>query len=109
MFKQIAMITQGEFWELLNAKTEQRTEILRTIFMTDPYKNIEYKLKDRMNHSFGIKNTAENSIIQYFEDAVAEKEEESAEKCSLAQELSGLQEKAKEFGSAWYVGVELSL
>lgn len=108
-FKQIAMIAQGEFWELLNAKTEQRTEILRTIFMTDPYKNIEYKLKDRMNHSFGIKNTAENSIIQYFEDAVAEKEEESAEKCSLAQELSGLQEKAKESGSAWNVGEMLSL
>ncbi|MBP3912787.1 MAG: SMC family ATPase, partial [Lachnospiraceae bacterium] len=34
-FKQIAMIAQGEFWELLNAKTDQRTEILRTIFMTD--------------------------------------------------------------------------
>ena len=108
-FKQIAMIAQGEFWELLNAKTEQRTEILRTIFMTDPYKNIEYKLKDRMNQSFGIKNTAENSIIQYFEDAEGEKEEEAAEKCSLAQELSELQEKAKESGSAWNIDEMLSL
>ena len=34
-FKQIAMIAQGEFWDLLNAKTEQRTEILRTIFLTN--------------------------------------------------------------------------
>ncbi|MBC8563387.1 AAA family ATPase [Jutongia huaianensis] len=92
-FKQIAMIAQGEFWELLNAKTEQRTEILRTIFMTDPYKNIEYKLKDRMNHSFGIKNTAENSVIQYFGDAVAEEE----------GELSELQERAKGSGSAWNI------
>lgn len=108
-FKQIAMIAQGEFWELLNAKTEQRTEILRTIFMTDPYKNIEYKLKDRMNRSFGIKNTAENSIIQYFGDAVAEKEEESAEKCSLAQELSELQERAREAGSAWNIDEMLEL
>ncbi len=108
-FKQIAMIAQGEFWELLNAKTEQRTEILRTIFMTDPYKNIEYKLKDRMNQSFGIKNTVENSIIQYFGDAEGEKEEEAAEKCSLAQGLSELQEKAKESGSAWNVDEMLSL
>ena len=42
-FKQIAMIAQGEFWDLLNTKTERRTEILRTIFMTNGYKNIEYK------------------------------------------------------------------
>ena len=33
-FKQIVMIAQGEFRELLNAKTEERTEILRTIFGT---------------------------------------------------------------------------
>lgn len=31
-FKQIAMIAQGEFRDLLNAKTEQRTEILRSHF-----------------------------------------------------------------------------
>ena len=37
-FKQIAMIAQGEFWDLLNAKTEERTEILRTIFMTEGYR-----------------------------------------------------------------------
>ena len=40
-FKQIVMIAQGEFWDLLNAKTDQRTEILRTIFLTNGYKNIE--------------------------------------------------------------------
>ena len=45
-FKQIVMIAQGEFWDLLNAKTDQRTEILRTIFLTSGYKNIEYKLKE---------------------------------------------------------------
>ena len=35
-FKQIAMIAQGEFFDLLNAKTDKRTEILRTIFLRGP-------------------------------------------------------------------------
>ena len=50
-FKQIVMIAQGEFRDLLNAKTEQRTKILRTIFLTGGYKNIEDRLKDRMDAS----------------------------------------------------------
>ena len=65
-FKQIAMIAQGEFWDLLNAKTDKRTEILRTIFQTDGYKAIEYKLKDRMDSGLVSKKKAENSILQYF-------------------------------------------
>ena len=43
-FKQIVMIAQGEFRDLLNAKTDQRTEILHTIFLTNGYKNIEHKI-----------------------------------------------------------------
>ena len=50
-FKQIVMIAQGEFWGLLNARTEQRTEILRTIFLTSGYKKIEAILKERMDAS----------------------------------------------------------
>lgn len=94
-FKQIAMIAQGEFWELLNAKTEQRTEILRTIFLTDGYKNIEYKLKDRMDASYAVKKKAEDSIIQYFGDVSADESEE------LAEALVELQERAKGAGSVW--------
>ena len=45
-FKQIVMIAQGEFWGLLNARTEQRTEILRTIFLTSGYKKIEASQKE---------------------------------------------------------------
>ena len=54
-FKQIAMIAQGEFWALLNAKTDDRTKILRTIFQTSGYNNIEYRLKDRMDASYKLK------------------------------------------------------
>lgn len=65
-FKQISMIAQGEFWNLLNAKTEERTKILRTIFLTDGYKNLEFKLKDKMDASFKEKSGSEHSILQYF-------------------------------------------
>ena len=102
-FKQIAMIAQGEFWELLNAKTEQRTEILRTIFLTDGYKNIEYKLKDRMDVSYAVKKKAEDSIIQYFGDVSADESEE------LAEALVELQERAKGAGSVWNLEEMLQL
>ncbi len=102
-FKQIAMIAQGEFWDLLNAKTEQRTEILRTIFMTNGYKNIEYKLKDRMDTANSKRITAEHSIVQYFGDVSADVEDENYE------ELSELQERANRSSSAWNLEELLSM
>lgn len=94
-FKQIVMIAQGEFWDLLNAKTDQRTEILRTIFLTNGYKNIEYKLKDRMDASYKIKDQAERSIIQHFEDVLASEEDK------LSSELEELKSRTGRSGSAW--------
>lgn len=101
-FKQIAMIAQGEFWDLLNAKTEQRTEILRTIFMTGGYKNIEYKLKDRMDNSNGKRLRTEQSIILYFNDVKADEGDE------LFNELEDLKEKANRSNSAWNIDELLS-
>lgn len=97
-FKQIAMIAQGEFWELLNAKTDKRTEILRTIFMTDGYKKIEYLLKDRMDESVRCLKDTENSIVQYFRDVA------SGEGSGAAEELARMQERACGSGSAWNLG-----
>lgn len=93
-FKQIAMIAQGEFWNLLNAKTEERTKILRTIFMTDGYKRMEDKLKDKMDAANNIKTKAEQSIVQYFLDVTTEND-------AFATRLQTLQEKAKQSNSAW--------
>lgn len=94
-FKQIVMIAQGEFWALLNAKTDQRTEILRTIFSTDGYKKIEDELKARMDASADLKKTAERSIIQDFQDVAADEANE------LFDELEELKSSAGESGSAW--------
>lgn len=94
-FKQIAMIAQGEFWALLNAKTDDRTKILRTIFQTSGYNNIEYRLKDRMDASYKLKAKTEDSIVQYFADVSVDADDE------LAEQLSNLQSRAKRSGSAW--------
>jgi exonuclease SbcC len=102
-FKQIAMIAQGEFWDLLNARTEQRTAILRTIFMTGAYKNIEFRLKERMDRKKKEKERAEQSIVQYFRDVRADEDD------VLYAELAGLQEKAKETGSVWNLQEMLDL
>lgn len=94
-FKQIAMIAQGEFWDLLNASTEDRTKILRTIFMTSGYERMQYKLKERKDASFSVKKKTENSVVQYFKDA------EAPEDSGLEEELRSLQEEADSSGSAW--------
>ncbi len=96
-FMQIAMIAQGEFWNLLNAKTDERTKILRTIFQTSGYNNIEYRLKDRMDASNKLKTQTESSIVQYFSDVTADAED------GLAESLSELQTRAKRSGSAWNI------
>lgn len=102
-FKQISMIAQGEFWNLLNARTEERTEILRTIFQTNGYKNIEFRLKDRMDESYKARTRAESSIVQYFGDVVIDEKNETAE------ELRELQKRSSAAGSAWNVGEMLSM
>ena len=94
-FKQIAMIAQGEFWDLLNAKTDKRTEILRTIFLTDGYKAMENKLKDRMNTAFREKSTAEQCILQFFSGIEAKGEG------TVCEEFSKMKARTEEAKSVW--------
>ena len=94
-FKQIAMIAQGEFRELLNAKTEVRTDILRTIFMTDGYKNIGDKLKQRKDGAASRKNDLERSVVQFFQGVASSSDGDHNE------QLIQLQNNAQETGSAW--------
>lgn len=44
-FSKIAMIAQGEFRELLFAKTDERKEIFRRIFRTQRFKDLQERLK----------------------------------------------------------------
>ena len=46
-FTQIAMIAQGDFLDLLLAKSEDRQRLFRNIFKTNNYDQIEQRLKDK--------------------------------------------------------------
>lgn len=102
-FMQIAMIAQGEFWKLLNAKTDERTEILRSIFNTNAYKNIEYRLYDRKNASQAEKTRIENSIGQYFRDITA------APSFPDIEELEQLKKDVSDGGNLWQLKDMLEL
>lgn len=79
-FKQITLIAQGEFYDLLNADSATRTGILQTIFMTQGYSRIGREVRERTSAALLDKQNIERSIIQYFEtvkmsDSSAYKEE----------------------------------
>ncbi len=77
-FKQISMIAQGEFLNLLLAKSEVRSEIFRKVFDTEFYKRLAEVLKSKAIHL---------------------REEEKLRKERERQLLSGLEEEfEKEFG-----------
>src|SRR5699024_8255123 len=48
-FKQIVMLPQGEFRKYLTSETENKEAILRRLFKTEPYQNIEHKLKEKQD------------------------------------------------------------
>ncbi len=96
-FKHVAMIAQGEFWNLLNAKTDERTAILRNIFATEGYRNIEFKLKERMDSASKVKDELERSVVQYFCDVNVDEEDE------LFDRLEQMKASANNSGSAWNI------
>lgn len=96
-FKQIAMIAQGEFWNLLNARTDERTGILRTIFLTDGYKKISEKLQARTSALWGEKSEIERSIVQSFQDVRMDAEDENASTLMEVQERMGREKAAWQY------------
>lgn len=56
-FSQIVMLPQGEFRKLLTSETDNKEEILRKIFKTEPYKMISERLKrkkDAAAEAYGV-------------------------------------------------------
>lgn len=71
-FRQIAMIAQGDFLQLLLASTEERKKIFRQIFRTEQFQKIQERLK---SETLQVKRKCEetqNRIQQYMEGILCE-------------------------------------
>jgi len=64
-FKQIAMIAQGEFLQLLLADSRERGDIFRHVFNTDLYRAVQQLLKNSEREAKKRCESMEQSILQY--------------------------------------------
>lgn len=97
-FKQISMIAQGEFYNLLNAKSNERTVILQKIFMTEGYAKMGKILQEKAGEIGRQLSEKDRSIMQYFSGA------DYAEDSACAEEILSLQKTIKETGRVWQTG-----
>ena len=76
-FSQIVMLPQGEFRKLLTSETENKEEILRKIFKTEPYKMISERLKRKKAHAedeLKIEQRTTNSCINSIESTLPKRD-----------------------------------
>lgn len=64
-FKQIAMIAQGEFLQLLLADSKERGDIFRRVFNTELYQTAQRLLKENEREAKNRCDSNEQSILQY--------------------------------------------
>jgi exonuclease SbcC len=70
-FSQIVMLPQGEFRKLLTSQTENKEEILRKIFKTEPYKWISERLKEKKKSADDDFKREAQSRDRYITDVLA--------------------------------------
>ncbi|NVD08039.1 SMC family ATPase [Vibrio sp. JPW-9-11-11] len=75
-FRQVMVLPQGKFRELLLASSKEREEIFGQLFQTDVYKKIEYALKDKASAISKAKDEFDNQIRGALQVAEASSEDE---------------------------------
>ncbi len=85
-FTQIAMVAQGEFTELLTAPTKDRKTILRNLFNTQIYKDIENRLKDEHERLKSECDKADEDIKRFVKNITCAPESEYAAEIQKIQE-----------------------
>ncbi|WML53135.1 SMC family ATPase [Neobacillus sp. PS3-12] len=100
-FSQIVMLPQGEFRKLLTSQTENKEEILRKIFRTEPYRWISDRLKEKKKFAeeeFKRESATRDRYISDIQAALPLREESnlfeflSQENYNTNQIISGLEE-----------------
>ncbi len=77
-FCQITMIAQGDFLQLLQAKSDQRSAIFRRIFDTALYQQVQERLKSKTDQLHEDYQQQKNTINQYLSAIVCPEEDEEA-------------------------------
>ncbi|WP_033543856.1 AAA family ATPase [Planococcus sp. CAU13] len=98
-FSQIVMLPQGEFRKLLTSETDNKEEILRRIFKTEPYKMISERLKqkrDAAKEAYMLEAQVLNGHLRNIVSALPERESElfevlGREQHNIHQILSALE------------------
>src|SRR5699024_130633 len=70
-FKQIVMLPQGEFRKFLTSETENKEAILRRLFKTEPYQNIEHRLKEKQDELKEVYNKDAKQLESLTKNIVA--------------------------------------
>ena len=79
-FSQIAMIAQGDFMKVLLTGTDERSKILRKIFNTNEYLDLQEKLKRKKNELKFKYQDIEKSIKNYIASVQCDNDENDKEK-----------------------------
>ena len=78
-FSQIAMIAQGDFMKVLLTGTDERSKILRKIFNTNEYLDLQEKLKRKKNELKFKYQDIEKSIKNYIASVQCDNDENDKE------------------------------
>lgn len=74
-FKQIAMLAQGEFLDLLLANSKDRVEIFRNLFGTQQQEQFQKKLTERAKEAYGALLRNKHKLEEVLAQVQTEKEE----------------------------------
>lgn len=85
-FKQIAMIAQGEFMKLLTADSKERGPILRKVFGTSIYDQVQRKVKSMAIELGNQCKTIDKSIVQYLEGILCDENNSNYERITSFKE-----------------------
>lgn len=87
-FKQISMIAQGEFREVLYADSKKRGEILQKIFSTEGYRRMGFWMEQKFKSAYGEMMDIYRSMDQYFDGVLYEEESKYKKEIELLKKAS---------------------